>query len=195
VLLVDLGGVLFQFDHKHRLNVLGDCLGLPPTHVDALLWQSGFSADCDAGRYLDAPAVRAEIRHITGYDGSDEALDSAWCSAFRPDQEVLDLLTERETPIAIGIFTNNGPLEEEVLLRLHPQTFEPFQHSFFCHRLSANKPDEAVYREVSGLLAQSAGEIQFVDDSSDNVEAARRCGWIAVEYHSPTDIAELLTSR
>jgi FMN phosphatase YigB (HAD superfamily) len=195
VLLVDLGGVLFRFDHKHRLHVLGDCLGLPPTHVDALLWQSGFSADCDAGRYPDAPAVRAEIRHITGYDGSDEALDSAWCSAFRPDQEVLDLLTERETPIAIGIFTNNGPLEEEVLVRLHPQTFEPFQHSFFCHRLSANKPDEDVYRQVSGLLAQSAGEIRFVDDSSDNVEAARRCGWIAVEYHSPTDIAPLLTRR
>ena len=67
VLLVDLGGVLFSFDHGHRLNALGECLGLAPGRVDELLWQSGFSADCDAGRYRDAAAVRAQIRRITGY--------------------------------------------------------------------------------------------------------------------------------
>jgi hypothetical protein len=37
LLLVDLGGVLFRFDHEHRLNVLGQCLGLPPRRVDELL--------------------------------------------------------------------------------------------------------------------------------------------------------------
>jgi hypothetical protein len=57
VLLVDLGGVLFSFDHEYRLTVLGECLGLPPGRVDELLWQSGFSADCDAGRYRDAAAI------------------------------------------------------------------------------------------------------------------------------------------
>ena len=40
VLLVDLGGVLFSFDHEYRLTVLGECLGLPPGRVDELLWQS-----------------------------------------------------------------------------------------------------------------------------------------------------------
>jgi glucose-1-phosphatase len=69
-------GVLFSFDHEHRLNVLGKCLGLPPGRVDELLWQSGFSADCDAGRCRDAAAIRAQIRRITGYAGSDERLDA-----------------------------------------------------------------------------------------------------------------------
>jgi len=92
LLLVDLGGVLFSFDHEHRLNVLGDCLGLPPGQVDELLWQSGFSASCDAGRYRDAAAVRAQIRRITGYAGPGEDLDTAWCSAFRPDPDVTGLL-------------------------------------------------------------------------------------------------------
>ena len=67
VLLADLGGVLFSFDHEHRLDVLGECLGLPPGRVDELLWRSGFSGDCDAGRYPGAAAVRAQIRRITGY--------------------------------------------------------------------------------------------------------------------------------
>src|ERR1700743_1301167 len=95
VLLVDLGGVLFIFDHQHRLSVLGECLGMTAERVDELLWRSGFSADCDAGRHPDAAAVRAKVRKMTGYTGTNTDLDTAWCSAFRPDQPVLDLLAAR----------------------------------------------------------------------------------------------------
>ena len=68
VLLVDLGGVLFSFDHQHRLSVLGECLGLPPGRVDELLWQSGFSADC--GDNVDA-ALRSGWRAVH-YHGADD---------------------------------------------------------------------------------------------------------------------------
>ncbi len=192
VFLVDLGGVLFTFDHPHRLKVLGECLSMPPDRVDALLWESGFSAACDAGRYPDAAAVRAQVREITGYSGSDEDLDAAWCSAFRPDQRVLGLLSERHGPLRYGVFTNNGPLEEEALTRQYPAAFELFTDRFFCHRLTANKPDPAVYRQVTELLGVRPEDISFVDDGADNVDAARRCGWTAVRYHQPSDLGDLL---
>ena len=190
VLLVDLGGVLFSFDHEHRLNVLGECLGLPPGRVDELLWQSGFSAGCDAGRYGDAADVRAQIRRITGYAGSDEHLDTAWCSAFRPDPDVIERLA-RHRGGRRGVFTNNGPVEEDVLTRLYPDAFGLFEHVFFCWRLAANKPDPAVYRQVADLLAVPPGQIGFADDSAGNVEAAVACGWRAVHYHVPGDLDAL----
>jgi hypothetical protein len=84
VLLVDLGGVLFGFDHGHSLDVLGECLGMPPGRVDELLWQSGFSAARDTGRYRDAAAIRAQVRRITGYADADEHLDAAWCAVRAP---------------------------------------------------------------------------------------------------------------
>ncbi|HXP55854.1 MAG TPA: HAD-IA family hydrolase [Streptosporangiaceae bacterium] len=191
-LLVDLGGVLFGFDHPHRLRMVGQLLGRPPEEVDALLWESGFSADCDAGRYPDAAAVRAQVREITGYTGTDEDLDAAWCSAFQPDQRVLGLLAPRRADLRYGVFTNNGPLEEEALTRLYPGVFEIFADQFFCHRLAANKPDPAVYRQVTELLGVGPEDISFVDDSADNVAAARRCGWTAVRYQEPSDLGALL---
>ena len=190
VLLVDLGGVLFSFDHEHRLDELGECLGLPPGRVDELLWQSGFSGDCDAGRYRGAAAVRAQIRRITGFAGPDERLDTAWCSAFRPDPDVIEMLGRHQGGWR-GVFTNNGPLEEEVLTRLYPDAFGPFEHLFFCWRLTANKPDPAVYRQVTELLAVSPGQISFADDSPDNVEVALASGWNAVRYRSPGDLGAL----
>ena len=193
VLLVDLGGVLFTFDHPHRLRELGHCLGLSPERADELLWQSGFSADCDAGRYPDAAAVRAQVREITGYTGTDMGLDAAWCSAFHPDRQVIGLLSaRREQGWRYGVFTNNGPLEEEVLTRLYPAAFEMFTDRFFCHRLVANKPDPAVYEQVTELLATSPGDIRFVDDGTDNVDAASRCGWTAVRYRRLSDLEDLL---
>jgi len=190
VLLIDLGGVLFTFDHQHRLKTLGSCLGLAPGEADALLWRSGFSADCDAGRYPSAAAVRAEIRRRTGYTGPDQDLDAAWCSAFRPDQDVLALLASQRGQR--GVFTNNGPLEEEVLTRLYPGVFESFTHLLFCWRLAASKPDPATYHQVTDLLAVPPAQISFTDDNADNVQAARQCGWNAVHYRSPTDLAGLL---
>jgi FMN phosphatase YigB (HAD superfamily) len=190
VLLVDLGGVLFSFDHEHRLNVLGECLGRPPGRVDELLGQSGFSAGCDAGRYRDTAAIRAQIRRITGYGGSDEHLDTAWCSAFCPDPDVIELLGSHPGG-RHGVFTSNGPLEEEVLTRLYPDAFGPFEHLYFCWRLTASKPDPAVYRQVTDLLAVPPGQISFADDSADNAEAALACGWNAIHYHSVSDLDAL----
>jgi FMN phosphatase YigB (HAD superfamily) len=189
VLLVDLGGVLFRFDHEHRLDVLGECLSLPPGRVDELLWQSGFSAACDAGRYRDAAAIRAEIRRITGYAGADEQLDTAWCSAFCPDPDVIGLLSRH--PGRRGVFTNNGPLEQDILTRVYPDAFGPFKQLFFCWRLAASKPDPAVYRQVTELLAVPPDQISFADDSADNVEAALACGWNAVRYRAPGDLRAL----
>ncbi len=192
VLLVDLGGVLFSFDHPHRLRELGQCLGLSPDRVDELLWKSGFSADCDAGRYPDAAAVRAKVRQLTGYTGTDGDLDAAWCSAFRPDQQVLDLLATQPERLRYGVFTNNGPLEEDALTRLYPEAFGIFADRFFCHRLVANKPDSAVYHQVTGLLGVAPDSIRFVDDSAGNVDAARHCGWTAARYRQLSDLAGLI---
>lgn len=115
----------------------------------------------------------------------------AWCSAFRPDPAVVDVVARCDA-VKFGVFTNNGPLEEEVLPRLYPRAFRPFRHCFFCYRLGASKPDAAVYRRVSGLLGVTGEQIGFVDDSDENVEAARACGWEAVRFRALPDLAGLI---
>ena len=83
------------------------------------------------------------------------------------------------------------PGRTPVLTRLYPDALGPFEHLFFCWRLTANKPDPAVYRQVTDLLAVPPGQIGFADDSAGNVEAALACGWNAVRYRSPGDLGAL----
>ncbi|RKN45002.1 HAD family hydrolase [Streptomyces hoynatensis] len=193
-LVLDLGGVLFRFDHARRLDRLAAELALPRERVDALLWKSGFSADCDTGRYADAAQVRARIRELTGFAGGDERLDAAWCSAFRPDPRVYEILQPHRGSRPFALFTNNGPLEEEALPRRYPAAFEGFGQLLFSHRLGRRKPDPAAFGAALRRLGAEPGEVLFLDDSAANVDAARRLGWTAFRFRGPDDLARALRS-
>jgi putative hydrolase of the HAD superfamily len=189
-LVVDLGGVLFGFDHGRRLDRLAALFALPRERLDEVLWRSGFSADCDSGRYEDAARVRAEIRARTGFGGSDDELDRGWCSAFLPCHDVAAVLRRYGGPRTL--FTNNGPLEEATLPRLHPGVFEGFDGLVFSHRLGDRKPSPAAFAAFTRLVGVPPGDVLFVDDSAANVEAARAHGWTAVRYESLAALERVL---
>lgn len=188
-LVVDLGGVLFRFDHRHRLDRLAAATGLPPDRVHTLLWESGFSAACDQGLYGTAAVVRDHIRAAMAAAGSDLAcsddeLDELWCSAYQPDGTVVAALGQRPGATTLALLTNNGPLEEEVLTRHHPAAFAVFDRVFFSHRLGRRKPDPAAFTAVAALLGAEGPDIMLIDDSPTNVAAARAATWHATVYDS-----------
>jgi FMN phosphatase YigB (HAD superfamily) len=207
-IVIDLGGVLFRFDHARRLALLSDLFSMDADRVDALLWRSGFSAECDGGRYGTADEVRAALRTVVGFEGGDEELNKGWCSAFSPDDAVVAQLRQYRGDVPLTLFTNNGPLEEEVLPRLFPEAFESFGQLLFSYRFGLRKPDRAAFEAAARRLgagsgagggvgpgeAPGEGEVVFVDDSSTNVEAARAFGWTALRFEGPETIARALAA-
>jgi putative hydrolase of the HAD superfamily len=187
-LVVDLGAVVCHFDHARRLDRFARACARDAEQIHALLWLSGFSADCDRGRYATAAPVRAWIRDTLAFPGSDDEIDDAWCSAFLPNPAVIDVLDRCRGDRVTALFTNNGPLEEEALTRRYPEVFGRFDHLFFSHRLGCRKPDPAAFTTVAGLLGASGEEITFVDDSPANVAAAREAGWRSFRYRDAADL-------
>ncbi len=194
-LVVDLGGVLFPFDHARRLRHLTEVFALPSDRIDVLLWRSGFSADCDSGRYPHAAEIREHIRAVTGFTGGDDDLDAAWCSAFRPDHAVRETLERHRGSRSLALFTNNGPLEQEALPRLYPAMFEGFDHLLFSHHLGHRKPDPAAFDAAERHLGARPDDILFIDDSAANTDAARAAGWTALHFRSGAALEQALSSR
>jgi putative hydrolase of the HAD superfamily len=191
-LVVDLGGVLCDFEHGRRLDRLAQICDLTAEQIDARVWGSGFSADCDRGRYGSAAEVRARIRAMLAVRGGDDELDDAWCSAFAPNPAVIDVLDRRRDDRVLVLFTNNGPLEEEALTRRHPEVFARFDRLFFSHRLRCRKPSPDAFAAVADRLGAPGREIAFVDDSEANVAAARGAGWHALRFHNAAQLREHL---
>lgn len=52
----------------------------------------------------------------------------------------------------------------------------------YSARLGARKPDVAFFAKAEAASGVPASELLLVDDSPDNVEAARRAGWHAIRW-------------
>ncbi len=83
ILVLDLAGVVFHFEHSHRLETMAKETGLSAEEVDQRFWGSGFSAACDAGENSLDEAL-AYLRSHMEWNGTDADLEALWCSAYWP---------------------------------------------------------------------------------------------------------------
>lgn len=194
ILVLDLSGVVLEFDPGRRLAALSQAAGLPAEEVQARVFESGLSPGWDRGMRVSAAEVRADLRAAIGFTGPDRALDDAWSLAFRPIPEAAAQLPARPDPELVA-FSNNGPLEEEILTSRHPDLFRGFGARWFTYRLGAAKPDSRAYRALEARLGVEPGQITFLDDAPANVEAALAAGWHAELCRSTDDLARLLQAH
>jgi len=123
----------------------------------------------DVGRALDAERLAALI-------AADNAL-------WTQPNEAMIAWAERlqRAGIKTGILSNIGD-EMEAGVRARFARLDGFAHHTFSHRLSMAKPDAAIYRHAVEGMGIPAGEILFVDDRLENIDAARAVGMVAVQY-------------
>lgn len=123
----------------------------------------------DVGRTLDAESLAALI-------AADNAL---WT---QPNQPMIDWAARlQRAGIKTGILSNLGD-EMEAGVRARFAWLTEFAHHTFSHRLGMAKPDAAIYLHAADGLGVEVGEILFVDDRIENIEAARAVGMTAVQY-------------
>jgi putative hydrolase of the HAD superfamily len=78
-------------------------------------------------------------------------------------------------------------------LRREMRLAEEFDHIFASCDIGARKPDSTFFSYVGGQLRRSPSELCLIDDSEDNVSAARALGWSAIRYRGTEDLAALET--
>lgn len=195
VLLLDLGGVLVHLDEE-AFQAAWARLGVTPGAL-ARFRAGPRRRDWELGR-IPAGEFPRLLRRDLGLPGwPAERLRAAWNALIGPADAAVASLARRAAAggLRVGLLSNTDPWHwEEALGRLPFQDFDPLGLSF---DLAARKPEEAVYRHV---LAAGDPErprprpeqILFVDDKSENLEAAARSGY-AVWRHDPAapDLAGL----
>ncbi len=65
-----------------------------------------------------------------------------------------------------------------------------FDHVFFSNEVGLKKPNEDIYRYVLEKIGMRAEECVFVDDTPENVEAAKRVGMEGILFRSKGQMRE-----
>jgi putative hydrolase of the HAD superfamily len=197
-LMVDVDGVLVDGrpeDGRHWHTSLAEDLGFAPAtlheHFFAPYWE-----DIVLGRAGLMEHLTAALQKIAPHVSPDEFV-SYWFE--RDSRLVTSLLQElsslRSTGIRVYLATNQEHLRAAYLMEKLGLA-EHVDGIFYSARLGARKPDREFFAKVQAAVGLRGEELLLIDDSRENIEAARSAGWQALHWtkdSSPDIVRSLLT--
>ena len=191
VVLFDLGGVLFHYAPENRWRRFSELTGLDPETVAKRLSGSGYSQACDQGRFRGSRAYREGIRAL-GSRLSMERFVEAWVSAFKPNDEVIQIAISVKQRASVALLSNNSDLVRQGLETRWPAELAPFMPRIFSADLGLSKPDPRAFSQAALLLGQEPEHILLVDEAPANTDSAAALGFRTHRFENPASLREAL---
>ncbi|MGF6417900.1 HAD superfamily hydrolase (TIGR01509 family) [Stenotrophomonas sp. AN71] len=174
LLLLDVDGVLVQYQRAQRVLHLAQALQVAPQDVRAALYDNGLETAYDSGT-LDGPSYLARLSERLRSTVDAPAWIAARQAASHPQPAVLQRLQALQLPMAV--LTNNGALMKQALPTLLPELFPALQDRVFCSAdFGLRKPAPEVFLRTLEALGVAPAHTLFVDDLFANVRGARAAG-------------------
>lgn len=186
--LFDYGLVLSGPPAPHAWHRMQSVLDADDPAFHDAYWRHRHSYDLgqlDGVHYWQA--VRRDLQRDLSADDLAALIDADIGLWTQPNQPMIDWAAALQAEgVLTGILSNMGDTMEDGIAARLPWMAN-FPKQIYSHRLGTAKPDERIYRHAVSALGIAPGEILFVDDRIENVEAARTIGLNAVQYSSHDD--------
>ncbi len=183
-LLFDFGGVLVDLEPNRCVQAFA-ALGFDVRPYLGTYAQTGLLSRLERGE-ITVSQFCGEIRALSGNpDLTDRQITDAWRSYLvGVPAERLDMLLRIARHYPLYVLSNTNPIHWEMAVNGYflyqgHQFHDFFRRAFLSYELGCEKPAPAIYRAVQEGIGCPPGEIFFFDDSEENCEAARRCGFQA----------------
>ncbi|MCX6144583.1 MAG: HAD-IA family hydrolase [Ignavibacteriales bacterium] len=96
------------------------------------------------------------------------------------------------TSVPLGLLSNTNPVHFDYCL----QTFRVLQNiptHFLSYQLKALKPEPEIFARVTMQIPFPPGEILYIDDLAENVDAARAAGFMGHQFIGVKNIEQLFS--
>lgn len=199
-ILLDMGGVIINLDISRSIRAYKEDLGfraiedfLDPCH------QKGFIGQLEGGEITPAEFFE-KVKQYCDPGVTDEQItscQSALLLDIDPSKAVyLRALSER---YPLFMLSNNNrivfPRCCEIFAEAGIPVEEIFKELYLSCDMKLLKPGREIYEQAVSRTGYAANELLFIDDSKDNVEAARSVGINAALYRQGEDLETLIESE
>ncbi|ACE89281.1 UNVERIFIED_ORG: putative hydrolase of the HAD superfamily [Rhizobium esperanzae] len=191
VLMVDVDGVLIHgrpADGLPHFTFLERDLGLRLDLLQQAFFQTHWS-EIIIGREALEPRLSAVLAEIAPHVTAATLIDYWFENDSRLDLNLLEELAAlRQSGVALFLATNQEHrraryLMEEAGLGAHVDGI------IYSAALGHRKPSPDFFRLASERAGALPGDIAFIDDMAENIEAARQFGWHAAQWTAGTTLA------
>lgn len=192
-LIFDLGKTLIPFEFGRGYAALEAVCGIAAAEIPGRVG-ADLVTDFEAGRIEPEDFVRRFSRRL-GVSLEYGRFCEIWSSIFLPEplitEEWLRALRRR---YRLLLLSNTNAIHYRMLEATYP-LLSQFDDKILSYEVGALKPSPAIYREAIARSGCAAGECFYTDDIAAYVEAARREGIDAVQFHSSERLEKDLRAR
>jgi HAD superfamily hydrolase (TIGR01509 family) len=184
VLVFDLGKVLVDFDYSIAARRIVPLCSSGCDPVKFFTQHAGLLETYELGKFTTQEFFN-QMKAASGFSGKQEEFNAFFADIFTPIQPMIDLQSElKKTRTATYIFSNTNDLAVEHIRRRFP-FFSDFDGYVLSYEHGAMKPSARLYEIVERASGRRSGEIIYIDDRPENVEAGLARGWKALLHEAP----------
>lgn len=178
----DIGNVLMKFDYMPYIRTL---LKDEDTvwRVNGAIWRSGFWNDLDRGEDTDTVYARMLEAEPEYREEIALAFENVGQCMFKMDYAIpwiQELKTRGYKVLYLSNYSRHTMQANPAVLDFLPY----MDGGVFSCEVGLVKPDEEIFRTLCKKYRLSAAECVFLDDFSENVEAARSFGMNAIQFET-----------
>ncbi len=190
VLVFDLFGVLIAFDDDLVIARLArHCAD--PTDAFERLHKLTARHDVITGA-ASLPEIHRELVAEYGLAMSSPQFEAAWLEPYhQPISGMVELVEALSRHYRLVLLSNVDRDYWQVVRVMHPE-LEHFESLLVSCDLGIAKPDPEVFRRVCRLTGTEPHQCFFVDDTAQNVEAARALGFHGHVFQSVPELRAAL---
>ncbi len=199
-IIFDFGNVLFKLNldlfHTNLVALINEDVsnGYPQPLVEAVnQYHSGL---------INTETFIWKIQHYKKGNLSPRTIINTWNSMLDGFPENRwEFLKEVRKKYKLFLLSNINELHLDLaykhISKVHGKVdfeTEYFDAVFYSHIIKLIKPDPRIYEFVENVIGFKGEDILFIDDSLENISAAKKAGWLAIHHDPKLDIVNEFSS-
>ena len=190
-IIFDFGNVLVNWDARNLYKRFFPDLGAVDRFLEEIRFAE-WNARQDAGRPF-REGVRELSSRFPQYATLIQAYDTHWEESITgTNDETIDIARQLKHAGWTLYLLSNFSVEKFELIRGQHHFLEIFDEMIISGEYNLVKPDPAIFHLTLKRINRTAQECLFIDDSLANIETAKRIGFQAIHYQSPTQLVREL---
>jgi 2-haloacid dehalogenase len=191
VLVFDLGKVLVDFDYSIAARRIAPLCKSPTDPVTFFSQHAALLTSYELGRLTTAEFYN-QVKAASGFSATQAEFNAFFADIYTPIQPMIELQAElRKTRLPAYIFSNTNDLAVEHIRKRFP-FFSDFDGYVLSYEHGAMKPSPKLYEIVERASGRRGGEIVYIDDRPENVEAGAARGWQGILHETASTTREAL---
>jgi len=192
--IFDLGGVIVPLDFQRAYAAIQPLCQCPGDEIPQRIGSTDLMERFEMGQVAPDVFFR-RMSELLGMGVTFDQFCEVWGSVFPPHTLIPeDLLETLRSRRRLLVLSNTNAIHFPYIRRKYP-LLRHIDGFVLSYQVGAVKPSPAIYREALAQAGCRPQECFFTDDVLANVEAARREGMDATQFHSFERLREDLRER